>query len=46
MASLLVTKMESQLSMQAIIQALQNLTPITLEAQIVGVDPAKSHFNQ
>lgn len=42
--SLLVTKRE-KLSMQAIIQALQNLTPITLEAQIVGsrsgVEPFK-----
>jgi hypothetical protein len=35
MASLLVTRGERS-SMQAIIQALQNLTPTTLEAQIVG----------
>ena len=34
--SLLVTKKSKPASMRAIIQALQNLTPITLEAQIVG----------
>ena len=34
--SLLVTKKSRPASMLAIIQALQNLTPITLEAQIVG----------
>ena len=38
MASVLVTKGERSW-MQAIIQALQNLTPITLEAQIVGITP-------
>ena len=34
--SLLVTKRSKPASIRAIIQALQNLTPITLEAQIVG----------
>lgn len=43
MASVLVTKRKS-LSMQAIIQALQNLTPITLEAQIVGSRSGEEPF--
>jgi hypothetical protein len=43
MASLLVTKSEGS-SLQAIIQALQNLTPITLEAQIVGSRSGEEPF--
>lgn len=37
-------KGERLLSMQAIIQALQNLTPITLEAQIVGSQSGEEPF--
>lgn len=43
MASILGTKSESS-SMQAIIQALQNLTPITLEAQIIGSRSGEEPF--
>jgi len=43
MASLLVTKSERS-SMQALIQALKNLTPITLEAQIVGSRSGEEPF--
>ena len=42
--SLLVTKRERPASMRAIIQALQNLTPITLEAQIVGSRSGQEPF--
>lgn len=43
MASLLVTKSQRS-SMQAIVQALKNLTPITLEAQIVGSRSGEEPF--
>ena len=42
-ARLLVTKGETS-SMQAIIQALKTLTPITLEAQIVGSRSGEAPF--
>jgi hypothetical protein len=42
--SLLVTKRERPASMRAIIQALQNLTPITLETQIVGSRSGEEPF--
>jgi hypothetical protein len=45
MVSLLVTYRERPASMRAIIQALQNLTPITLEAQIVGDRSGEEPFN-
>lgn len=44
MVSLLVTKRERPASMRAIIQALQSLTPITLEAQIVGSRSGEEPF--
>jgi len=43
--SLLVTKESRRASMRAIIQVLQNLTPITLEAQIVGSRSGEEPFN-
>lgn len=42
--SLLVTKRESPASMRALIQVLQNLTPITLEAQIIGSRSGEEPF--
>ena len=42
--SLLVTKRESPASMRALIQVLQNLTPITLEAQIIGSHSGQEPF--
>ncbi|WP_019503147.1 hypothetical protein [Pseudanabaena sp. PCC 6802] len=42
--SLLVTRRERPASMRAIIQALQNLTPITLEAEIVGSRSGEEPF--
>jgi hypothetical protein len=44
MVSLLVTHRDRPASMRAIIQALQNLTPITLEAQIVGSRSGEEPF--
>ncbi len=42
--SLLVTNRERPASMRAIIQALKNLTPITLEAEIVGSQSGEDPF--
>ena len=42
--SLLVTKHNRPASMRAIIQTLQNLTPITLEAEIVGDRSGENNF--
>lgn len=44
MVSALVTRRQRPASMRAIIQTLQNLTPITLEAQIVGSRSGEEPF--